>query len=160
MTSDSDDPLSRLFADHRTRKEQESQLAQQQAATHEAHKSNCRKSLRQRVVPLLTQFVSRIESEGHEAKVVERLEGSWTYPSVGIEFTPKSSVPGSNIVSPSQLTFMCAEGGFIEVKHEIRAGGRAHGPTGPGRSLAMDKITNEFVQEQVLSFIQQVLSLV
>jgi hypothetical protein len=114
--------------------------------------------LRDHVLPVLEEIADRSREEGHRADVVEHLSG-YLYPSLYLTFAPHLPSAGSKHATPSRITFRCGPANHIELRMEIYYPSRrviSADSSGPNLEQ-LNTIDREWVEEQVLPFIEEVL---
>lgn len=155
MPSDHQDELGRIFGRHRERNQERRRLADESDEKEISLRSRSTEVLAERVVSVLEEFAARIEAERFRAEVSNRLTGGFSYPAVELSFTPARGSLAPTLAA-SRLTFMHADDGWIEVKEQIAGTDQSTAWMSVERR-APEEVSREWVEEQVLRFIDAVL---
>jgi hypothetical protein len=157
LSGPKDGKLSELFGQHQERKSKEAAAAQSEEAAQARWTEGCKKPLLQLVRPVMEQFVAQSKTAGHSASLAEALKGA-VYPSIYFEFTPADEKRSLGLAS--KITFQCYHPTGMKVMREVRnSNGETRRSSGELEMVQpVEAVTSEWVREQLLAFVRDVLS--
>ncbi len=148
--------LDKMFGEYEDKlKREREEKEQQKAKANELQKSSS-ETLRAIVLPVLKELSLKINEKGYKSSVSELIDNH-VYPHVQLNFTPNSK--GGSFTNSSTLRFAHTESGQIEMKEEIKAGeGKSFsGYYDPNSKIEPSKISEDWVRQKAMSFIEKVL---